>query len=208
MPEVLLLGTTNTHKAAELREILAGLPWEVRCLADYPALPEPGETGHTFEENALLKASCYCRETGCCCAADDSGLVVDALGGAPGIYSARYAGPEATDDDNNRRLLNELATVPESERTARFVCSAALVHPDGWSQVETGTVEGRIALEPRGQTGFGYDPLFIPQGYEQTFAELGALVKQRISHRARAFQKLRKYLEDLDARGSSNSSRD
>jgi XTP/dITP diphosphohydrolase len=208
LPEILLLGTTNTHKAAELREILAGLPWEVRCLADHPALPEPGETGHTFEENARLKASYYCHATGWCCAADDSGLVVDALDGAPGIYSARYAGPGSTDDDNNRRLLNELAMVPEAQRTARFVCCAAFVHPDGGSHVETGAVEGRIALEPRGQTGFGYDPLFIPEGYDQTFAELGALVKQRISHRARAFQRLRQYLEDLDARGSSNSRRD
>jgi len=208
LAEILLLGTKNTHKTAELAEILAGLPWEVRSLAAAPALPEPDETGATFEQNSLLKASYYCQATGWTCVADDSGIVVDALDGAPGVYSARYAGSSATDTDNNRKLLKELMGAHETLRTARFVCCAAIVHPDGRVRVETGTVEGRIALEPRGQAGFGYDPLFIPEGYTQTFAELGAPVKQRISHRARAFRKLRLYLERLDESSPSNPRRD
>ncbi len=200
MPEILLLGTKNEHKVAELREILAGLAWQVVGLKDLPAFPEPAETGCTFQENALLKARYYHKASGIPCVADDSGIVVAALDGAPGVYSARYAGENAADADNNAKLLRELATVPECRRAARFVCCAAMVHSDGRTHSETGAVEGRIALEPRGQSGFGYDPVFIPEGYARTFAELGGEVKQRISHRARAFGKLRHYLEHLDER--------
>ena len=154
-----------------------------------------------YRSRKMLSEGRYYHEaSGIPCVADDSGIVVDALDGAPGVYSARYAGENAADADNNAKLLRELATVPECRRTARFVCCAAMVHSNGRTHSETGAVEGRIALEPRGQSGFGYDPVFIPEGYARTFAELGGEVKQRISHRARAFGKLRHYLEQLEER--------
>lgn len=204
MLETLLLGTRNEHKAAELAELLAGLSWRVESLNALPPLPEPREDGTTFEENALLKAVYYQKASGFACVADDSGIVVDALDGAPGVYSARYAGEGSTDAQNNAKLLAALQNVPESARTARFVCCAAIAYPEGRTHCETGIVEGRIGLEPRGSAGFGYDPLFIPAGFDQTFAMLGAGVKQRISHRARAFGKLRAYLESPNERCSSD----
>ncbi|MFO7975094.1 MAG: RdgB/HAM1 family non-canonical purine NTP pyrophosphatase [Candidatus Hydrogenedentota bacterium] len=204
LPDTLLLGTKNEYKVAELAELLAGLPWEVKGLNVLPPLPEPREDGITFEENALLKAVYYQKASGLACVADDSGIVVDALDGAPGVYSARYAGEDCTDAENNKKLLAELVGIPAEARTARFVCCAAIAHMDASTHCETGAVEGHIAFQPRGSTGFGYDPLFIPDGFDQTFAELGASVKQRISHRARAFGKLRAYLENLHERSSSN----
>ncbi|MEA3364301.1 MAG: RdgB/HAM1 family non-canonical purine NTP pyrophosphatase [Candidatus Hydrogenedentes bacterium] len=204
MPETLLLGTKNEHKVAELAELLADLPWQVKGLNAFPPIPEPREDGMTFEENALLKAVYYQKASGLTCVADDSGIVVDALDAAPGVYSARYAGEGCTDAENNEKLLAELGGVPEPARTARFICCAAIAHVDGSTHSETGAVEGHIALQPRGFAGFGYDPLFIPEGYDQTFAELGASVKQRISHRARALGKLRVYLVSLHEGSSSN----
>lgn len=195
MPEILLLGTKNEHKAAELSELLSDLPWIVRSLNAFPEIPAPVETGHTFQENAVVKAKYYQQATGLTAVADDSGLVVDALDGEPGVYSARYAGEGCSDADNNAKLLDALRAVPETLRTARFVCCAALAHPDGRTHIETGMVEGSVAAEPRGSAGFGYDPLFIPTGHEQTFGELARAVKQQISHRARAFGRLRAYLE-------------
>ena len=194
----LLIGSGNRDKAAELAELLAGLPWEVKSLADFPTVPEPVEDGMTFEANALKKARYFCRRFNVPCVADDSGLQVDALDGAPGVFSARYAGEECTYADNNAKLLSALKDVPKEKRTARFVCCAAYVDPQRRTQVEMGVVEGRIALENRGDNGFGYDPLFIPDDADgRTFAEMSTAEKQAISHRGRAFRKIRDYLESL-----------
>ncbi len=197
MDRVLLIGSGNRDKAAELAELLVGLPWAVRGLNDFPAIDEPEEDGDTFEENALKKARHYSQAFQVCCVADDSGLQVDALGGAPGVYSARYAGPNGAYADNNAKLLAALKDVPEEKRTARFVCCAAFVSPDGTTHSVFGKVEGRIALSPRGTNGFGYDPLFIPEEMALTFGELNGDAKHAISHRGRAFRQLRAFLETL-----------
>lgn len=195
--KTLLIGSGNKDKARELAHLLEGLPWRVTSLRDYPDIEEPEEDGHTFEENALKKARYYGQAFQVDCVADDSGLVVDALDGAPGVYSARYAGEGCTYGDNNVKLLDALAGVPEEERTARFVCCAALVFSDGRTHVERGTVEGRIASEPLGERGFGYDPVFIPEGYSETFGQVDPQVKHAVSHRGEAFRKIRAYLETL-----------
>jgi XTP/dITP diphosphohydrolase len=192
---VLLIGSGNRDKAAELAELLDGLPWVVRSLRDYDPVEEPEEDGATFAENALKKARYYGERFGVACVADDSGLVVDALDGAPGVYSARYAGEDCTYADNNAKLLRALDGVPPDRRTARFVCCAAVVFEDETVRLETGTVEGRIADACRGERGFGYDPLFIPQGHDRTFAEITPAEKHAISHRGRAFRQVRAYLE-------------
>ena len=195
MIEPLLIGSGNIDKAAELAHLLEGLPWAVRSLRDYPKITEPEEDADTFEGNALKKARYYSEAFQVCCVADDSGLVVDALGGAPGVFSARYAGEGCTYADNNTKLLEALRDVPEPHRTARFVCCAAFVALDGSTHTELGTVEGLIALACRGPNGFGYDPLFIPEGHAATFGELDPACKHAISHRGRAFRKIRGYLE-------------
>lgn len=166
-------------------------------LRDLSPIDEPIEDGQTFEDNAEKKAVYYARQTGLCCVADDSGLEVDALNGEPGVYSARYAGAGCTDDDNNRKLLHHLGDLSENRRTARFVCCAAFAEPDGLKRVVRGTVEGRIALAPVGSNGFGYDPLFVPNGYTETFAQLDPKTKNAISHRGEAFRKMKDYLESL-----------
>ncbi len=194
MIETLLIGSGNRHKAIELARMLEGLPWVVKCLADFPKVPEPVEDGDTFQANAVKKALYYGQGFNVCCVADDSGLVVDALRGAPGVLSARYAGEGASDADNNRKLLRELDDVPMSQRTARFVCCAAFADRSGHIHIETGTVEGHIAMEPRGRHGFGYDPLFIPVGGTLTFGEMESAAKDAISHRGRAFKRLHDYL--------------
>lgn len=194
MSRVLLIGSNNKDKAAELTGLLADTPWTVKTLADFATVPEPEETEPTFDGNALLKARYYGTRFGVACVADDSGIEVDALDGAPGVYSARYAGEDCTYDDNNRKLLAALDERPAEERGARFVCSAAFVNTNGHEHVERGTVEGMIAPEPRGANGFGYDPVFIPNGFEQTFGELPPHVKHDISHRGEAFRKLSNYL--------------
>jgi len=193
-----LIGSGNPGKAAEMADLLDGLPWIVKSLADFPPTSEPEEKATAFEENALLKARYYSNLFHVATAADDSGLVVDALGGAPGVRSARYAGEPCDDAANNAKLLAALADVPTERRTARFVCCAAVAFPKGPSHADMGTVEGRIAPEPRGSRGFGYDPLFIPEGYTLTFGELEPEIKQAISHRARALHKLRDYLRSLE----------
>lgn len=196
MPDVLLIGSGNADKARELVELMAGLPWEVRSLKDYPAVTEPAETGATFEENALLKARYYSEHFGVACVADDSGLEVDALDGAPGVYSARYAGEHCSYDDNNAKLLEALEGVPWHERTARFRCCAAFVAPgEAQAHVEFGEVEGHVAAICEGTLGFGYDPLFVPRGEEKTFGQMPPEAKHAISHRGRAFQQMRTYLE-------------
>lgn len=187
---VLLIGSGNHDKAAELRELLADTGWEVRSLADYPEVPEPVEDAATFEGNALLKARYYGAQFEVPCVADDSGIEVDALNGEPGVYSARYAGESCTYDDNNQKMLGALGELKAEKRTARFVCCAAFVDLDGSELVTHGQVEGSIAFECRGKHGFGYDPLFIPEGENETFSELGPDKKRKISHRGKAFRKL------------------
>ncbi len=197
MLRTLLIGSQNPKKVGELAEILHDLPWRVKSLQDFPSAPEPEEDGRTFQDNAVKKAVYYANRFQVWCAADDSGLVVDSLDGAPGVYSARFAGPQATDAENNAKLLAALVGVPESQRTARFVCCAALVEPGGTPHLEMGTVEGRIGFENRGTVGFGYDPLFTPDGHDKTFAQMTAAEKHAVSHRGRAFANLRSYIASL-----------
>jgi XTP/dITP diphosphohydrolase len=193
----LLIGSNNPDKARELARLLEGLPWDVKSLGDYAPVEEPEETGATCEENAALKAAYYGKAFAVACAADDTGLEVDALNGAPGVYSARYAGEACSYADNNAKMLAELAEVPEADRTARFVCCAAFYAPGRDVYVVRGVVEGTITTASRGSNGFGYDPLFVPAGGSRTFAEMTPEEKQSISHRGRAFTKLRAHLDGL-----------
>jgi XTP/dITP diphosphohydrolase len=187
----LILATRNAAKLDELRRILAPLvPVEVIGLGDVPAYPEVPETGATFEENALIKAREAAARTGLPAVADDSGLSVDALNGMPGVLSARWAGSAASDEHNLRLLLEQTADVPDERRGAAFVCAAVLVTPDGTEQVVRGTVTGTLLREPRGTNGFGYDPVFRPDGESRTTAEMAPAEKDAISHRGKAFRAL------------------
>jgi XTP/dITP diphosphohydrolase len=192
----LIIATRNRHKTAEVAAML-GPEWMVEDLAERPEVPEPEETGQTFEENAVIKAVAASSAIEGLVLADDSGLEVDVLEGAPGIRSARYAGENATDQENRDRLLAELARfnhVAEEAMTARFRCAMALAEDGNVLATFCGCAEGRIALAEAGRGGFGYDPLFIPDGYSQTFAELGAETKNRLSHRARAMELVAEWL--------------
>lgn len=182
----IVLATRNRDKVKEMKVLLQDLPVEIYTLSDFPNFPPVEEDGKTLEENALKKARLAAQFTGKLALADDSGLEVEALNGAPGVYSSRFAGEEATYLQNNLKLLKLLKGVPAPRRGARFRCVVALAKPSGEAKTVEGIVEGRIATELRGGTGFGYDPLFILPAYEKTFAELGLRVKNRISHRARA----------------------
>lgn len=198
VPENLLIATRNPGKLAEVQELLSDLPVMLISLADFPQAAEVAETGATFAENAAIKASAYALHTGAWTLSDDSGLEVDGLGGAPGILSARYAGEGARDAERVALLLSELARTPDPQRSARFVCAIAIADPRGSIiNLSTGVCEGRIAHAPRGKHGFGYDPVFIPHGYEQTFGELNSEIKQLISHRARALANTRAFLLKL-----------
>lgn len=190
MKKILILATRNQHKQRELEELLAPLGFEVKSLADFPDFPEVEEDGRSFEENAAKKARITAMYTGLTSLADDSGLEVAALGGQPGIYSARFAGEQGNDEANNRKLLGLMKEFPARQRQARFVCVVAVSDPDGETQTVMGVCDGQIAFEPEGAAGFGYDPLFIPAGYTRTFAELSAEEKNLISHRAQALKKL------------------
>ncbi len=182
----LLIATRNAHKLEEIRGLLPGI--EIVGTDAYPEVPDPVEDGETFEANAILKAVAWAEATGLPALADDSGLVVDALDGAPGIHSARYAGEHGDSAANNAKLLAELDGVPMEKRTARFVCVLALATPDEQKpRTVRGEVEGRIIESLQGTGGFGYDPLFIPAGETESFGVLPAAVKAQISHRARAF---------------------
>jgi XTP/dITP diphosphohydrolase len=199
MRPVIILATRNPGKLREIREILAGVPVTIGATDDLPGVPpvpEIEETGETLEENALIKARTVYRITGIPAISDDSGLEVDLLGGAPGVMSARYAGESVSYEDNNRKLLGELAGAGEGARRARFRCVAAYAGPGGEHTVE-GRCEGTIALAGKGSNGFGYDPLFVPDGYAQTFAELPAPLKNAISHRSAAFRMMGEYLRTL-----------
>jgi len=188
----LVLASANAGKVAELRRILAGLDVELLDAAQV-GLGEVDETGETFAENALLKARAGTSATGWWCVADDSGLEVDALGGAPGIRSARYAGTHGDDAANLELVLERLEGV--DDRRARFVCAAALVGPAGQELTTRGTLEGTLTAAPRGSGGFGYDPIFVPLGHTLTTAELPPEEKDAISHRGQAFRALRPLLE-------------
>ncbi|HYO62317.1 MAG TPA: RdgB/HAM1 family non-canonical purine NTP pyrophosphatase [Pyrinomonadaceae bacterium] len=193
----LLIATRNEGKARELAAMLRGSRLRVRSLAEFPQAPEVEETGLTFAENAALKARAYADATGLWTLADDSGLEVAALGGEPGVRSARYGGL-ATDAERTARLLEELARTNDAERRARFVCVIALaLPPSDRLHFFEGTCEGRIARAPAGSHGFGYDPVFCPDGYEQTFGQLPDETKEQLSHRARALARALAFLNRL-----------
>jgi XTP/dITP diphosphohydrolase len=196
-PLRIAIATRNPHKLRELGRICADWPvvWvtvQDRSAADFP---EVEETGATYLDNALLKARATASALALPALADDSGIEVDALGGAPGPRSARYAGDDATDDRNLRELIRALKGVPAGGRTARYRCVAALAMPDGAEVHAEGTCEGTLVGSPRGERGFGYDPVFVPAGWDETMAELPDAEKDRISHRGRAFRSLRDLLE-------------
>lgn len=197
----ILAATSNKHKIEEFRSAFAVLSDKIQVitLADIPQFQMPEETGSTFEENAMIKAKAASAFVDMPAFSDDSGLAVDALDGAPGIYSSRYAGAGASDADRIAKLQKEMA-VKGGSRKAKFVCAMALAYRGDPVEVFRGEVAGSIAEKPAGNGGFGYDPVFVPDGYVQSFAELGSEVKEKISHRARALEKLVAYIkQELDS---------
>ncbi|HMP04745.1 MAG TPA: non-canonical purine NTP pyrophosphatase [Lacipirellulaceae bacterium] len=204
----LLIGTTNAAKGRELVGLLGPLGFAVKTLRDMPPAPDVVEDGDTFAANARKKAAAYARHFDAWVLADDSGLEVDALNGRPGVFSARYAGPNASDADNNARLLAELADRPEAQRGAGYYCHVALADPSGEIRAEsTGTCRGRISMAEVGTNGFGYDPLFFVREFHQTFGQLGPSVKAAISHRARAMRAIVPHICNLAAAGHWHSQR-
>lgn len=196
----LLVATNNPGKLRELRDLLGGLPVALRSLSDLAAFTEIEETGTTFVENACLKASGYAIQTGLPSIADDSGLEVTALDGRPGVLSARYGGPGSSFAEKMALLLAEIEKTGDANRVARFVCSIAIADAEGNILHTTqGICPGIIAAAPRGNGGFGYDPLFVPDGFDQTFGELSSTIKGKISHRSRAFQQIMPFLRDFIA---------
>lgn len=193
--DLVVLATKNRGKAREIQAMLEGVVARVESLADHPHVELPPEGAVSYRENALEKARTVWRALGIPALGDDSGLEVDALDGAPGVTSARFAGPDAGDAANNARMLAELRGLPPARRTARFRCVLALVEGEGLEAVVEGVCSGTILDAPRGSEGFGYDPLFLPEGESRTFAELPHDVKNRISHRGRAVRALRAVLE-------------
>lgn len=193
----IVLATQNAGKVRELQAILADLPVEVMSLADFPDLPEVVEDGQTFAENAIKKAKTICEAAGLLAVADDSGLEVDYLEGAPGIYSARFAGPGKSDLDNNLKLLGLLHDLPKERRTARFRCVIAVAVPKGGVYTAEGSCEGIIGYDMQGDKGFGYDPLFYLPEYDKTFAELDLSLKNTISHRGRALAQVKGILAEI-----------
>jgi XTP/dITP diphosphohydrolase len=192
----MVVATNNRHKFEEISAILKGLPVRLIPLSDYPDAPELKEEGATYAENALHKALTVARFTGKWALADDTGLEVDALDGRPGLYSARFAGEGVTFADNKRKLLRLMESIPTEKRTAAFRTVLALVSPSGKSRVVEGVLYGRITEEEQGAGGFGYDALFYLPELDKTYAELSAEEKNRASHRARAVEKIRKYLQN------------
>ncbi len=192
----LVIATRNVGKIREMADFLKPVVPRILSLRDFPEIHEIVEDGRTFAENAVKKARTVARRTGRWALADDSGLAVDALQGRPGIFSSRYAGEGASDTEKIQKLLQEMASIPEGQRQARFICVMALSSPGGETQVAEGECAGRITLEPRGQEGFGYDPVFIVSEFDRTMAELSLEVKNRISHRAKALEKIRRVLAE------------
>jgi XTP/dITP diphosphohydrolase len=196
----ILIATRNKHKTREIGQML-GQQWTVLDLSTLPDAPEIEETGVTFQENAALKALAISQLSDELIVADDSGLEVDALQGAPGVYSARYAGKNATDAENRHLVMRNLAAQSISESPGRFRCSVAVARKGELLGIFDGTVEGKVILEERGSNGFGYDPIFVPEGLRQTFGEVPAEMKHSMSHRARALKKL---VDFLSANRSAN----
>ena len=192
--DTIVLATRNLHKSEEIRSILAGLPLTIKDLTDFPNCPDVEEDGETLEDNAYKKALSAFKCTGLPAVADDTGLEVYYLLGKPGVRSARYAGEDATYEDNWKKLIHELTQVPARKRQGRFRCVVTLVGPGGLEESFDGRVEGRILLAPRGGRGFGYDPVFEPEGFDRSFAELSPEEKNAISHRGNAFNVLRAFL--------------
>lgn len=188
MFNLLVLATTNQNKVKEFRQFISKFPVEVKSLADFGPLPDVIEDGQTFDENAYKKALHYAKVLGIPAIADDSGLVVEALGGAPGVYSARYAGENATDQENCEKLLNELGS--ETNRSAQFVCVLSIAVPSGPALTYEGTCDGTILTEKRGTSGFGYDPLFYYDPLKKSFAELSMEEKNKVSHRGKVLAEL------------------
>jgi XTP/dITP diphosphohydrolase len=197
IPREVVIATRNPGKFREIEAILSPLHLKLLSLRDFPDLPEVEEDGATFAENAGKKARAIARLTGRPAIADDSGLAVDALGGQPGVLSARYAGGNATDRERYQKLLDEMAGIPEGKRQATFVCVLAVAFPSGKMQVVEGECRGWITFAPRGKHGFGYDPIFFVPEFAKTMAELEPEVKNRISHRARALEKLKLILPEF-----------
>lgn len=204
-PLEILVATRNPGKIRELNKALSRLPLKLRYLHEFPDVSNVAEVGQTYEENAVLKALGYSKQTGICALADDSGLEVDALGGKPGVLSARFGGEDVSDQERIEKLLAAISEHPDRKRTARFVCCMALA---GWPLNEEPTTsashvlsiteakcEGLIATSPNGLHGFGFDPVFVPEGYNRTFAELSDEVKGAISHRALALAAMREFLD-------------
>lgn len=194
MPKRIVLGTKNDDKIRELKELLKGSGVDVLSLKDFPGCPEAVESGKTFEANACKKASFYSLHTGLPALADDSGLVVPCLRGRPGVYSARFAGRGCTYEDNCRKLLRLLEGVPAARRRAKFVCVAAWYEKGKRIRMVRGECAGRIAFSIKGKNGFGYDPVFVPQGFSKTFAELSPKTKNHVSHRGKAFRAVKRFL--------------
>lgn len=190
----IVLATNNRHKVEEIRAILRELPFEILTASDFPDFSDPDETGATLEENARIKAAAIHEATGVWSLADDSGLEVDALDGAPGVISARFAGPGCTFEDNNRKLLDLMKDVPDDRRGARFRCVAALAKSPGDVALFSGEIRGSITRDLRGIGGFGYDPVFYVAELGCTFAEAPSEAKNRLSHRGRAFRLVREFL--------------
>lgn len=191
-----VLATRNRKKAEEMQRMLEGLPVKLLTMLDYPDCPEVEEDSDTFVGNAVKKALAIAKHSAAPAIADDSGLEVYALGNAPGVFSARYAGADADDSKNLDKLLAEMEDVEENRRGARFVCCIALAFPEGGVEVFEGYIEGSIGMQPKGSNGFGYDPVFYPKGYASTFAEMDAVEKDSLSHRGMALKKLREYLDE------------
>ncbi len=194
----LVIASTNMHKIRELREMFKMFPnIDLLSLRDFPSYTPPEETGSTFEENATLKAKIAAKTLGKWVLAEDSGLTVPSLKGAPGIFSARYAGEGASDLENRKKLLREMTHLSDEDRNASYECCIALASPEHLKKTCSGICEGAITTQEQGGNGFGYDPLFIKHGYNKSFAELGEDVKNRVSHRRKAFDKLTNTLESL-----------
>lgn len=191
----IVLATRNKKKVEEIRRIVKDMPISVYSLDDFPDCPEVEEDGKTFEENAVKKARAVSSHTNMPALADDSGLEVYALGGEPGVLSARYAGENTDDRKNLEKLLDEMRSVPDGKRGARFACCIALALPVGKIETFTGYSEGSIGREPKGSNGFGYDPVFYPTGCKRTFAEMADVEKDALSHRGAALKKLHEYLK-------------
>src|SRR5699024_4002137 len=193
----LIIATKNKGKAEEFKQMLSPLGYQVKTLLDFSdAMPDIEETGTTFYENAQLKPEQIAAQLGKPVIADDSGLEVDYLDGAPGVYSARYSGEHANDEANNHKLLNALKDVQEKDRTAQSVCVLAFARPNETTILKKGTCKGKITRTPTGENGFGYDPVFIPEGYEQTMAQLSQVEKNQLSHCYHALKAFRAWLEE------------